>query len=50
MLLLICHLKIYIDTVIRHTSGFGADGVIITAASPSDQIISDANVRRKKVE
>ena len=39
----------YIDTVIRHTSGFGADGVIITAASPSDQIISDAmNACRKK--
>jgi predicted dehydrogenase/threonine dehydrogenase-like Zn-dependent dehydrogenase len=39
----------YIESVMRLTSGFGADGVIITAASPSNQIISDAmNACRKK--
>ena len=32
----------YINRVIRLTNGYGADGVIITAASSSHQIISDA--------
>jgi len=39
----------YVDKVIAHTDGFGADGVIITAASSSDEIIRKAmQVCRKK--
>lgn len=38
-----------IDQVARITDGYGADGVIITAASPSDEIISTAfKMCRKK--
>ncbi|MBF6617707.1 MAG: bi-domain-containing oxidoreductase [Candidimonas sp.] len=32
----------YIDVVLRHTDGMGADAVIITAAAASHQIISEA--------
>jgi len=32
----------YVDRVYRLTEGFGADAVIVTAASPSDAIISEA--------
>ena len=32
----------YVDQVFRLTDGVGADGVIITAATPSHQVISDA--------
>lgn len=39
----------YVDKVMRLTDGFGADGVIVTAASASDKVISDAmNACRKK--
>ncbi len=38
-----------LDQVARLTDGFGADGVIITAATPSDAVVSQAfNVCRKK--
>lgn len=38
-----------IDTVARITDGFGADGVIITAANTSDQVVSSAfKMCRKK--
>lgn len=37
------------DTVARMTDGFGADGVIITAATPSDSVVSGAfKMCRKK--
>jgi len=37
------------DTVARMTDGFGADGVIITAATPSDAVVSSAfKMCRKK--
>lgn len=32
----------YVEKVISHTEGFGADGVVITAASTSDEIIHSA--------
>ncbi len=39
----------YIDRVIALTDGLGADGVIITAATPSHQVVSDAfKASRKK--
>lgn len=39
----------YIDRVLKHTGGYGADAVIITAAGSSSQIVSDAmNACRKK--
>lgn len=39
----------YVQRVIGLTDGIGADGVIVTAASPSDEIISEAmNACRKK--
>ncbi len=39
----------YLDQVARLTDGFGADGVIITAASSSDEIVSSAfKLCRKK--
>jgi threonine dehydrogenase-like Zn-dependent dehydrogenase len=38
-----------VDFVLAHTEGIGADGVIITASSRSDQIISEAaRISRKK--
>ncbi len=38
-----------IDQVYRLTAGIGADGVIVTAATPSSQVISSAfNMCRKK--
>jgi predicted dehydrogenase/threonine dehydrogenase-like Zn-dependent dehydrogenase len=39
----------YIERVLKHSAGLGADAVIVTAASPSHQIISDAmQATRKK--
>jgi predicted dehydrogenase/threonine dehydrogenase-like Zn-dependent dehydrogenase len=39
----------YVEFAKKITDGFGADAVIITAASPSDQIVSDAaNACRKR--
>lgn len=39
----------YVDFARKVTHGFGADAVIITAATPSDQVVSDAaNSCRKK--
>lgn len=39
----------YVEKVLAHTDGFGADGVIITAASSSDTIMHEAmNACRKK--
>jgi len=39
----------YVDRVMKHSAGLGADAVIVTAASPSDQIISHAmQATRKK--
>lgn len=39
----------YVARALRASDGFGADGVIVTAASPSDKIISEAmNACRKK--
>jgi predicted dehydrogenase len=39
----------YVEKVIAHTDGFGADGVIVTAASSSDEIMHAAmNACRKK--
>jgi predicted dehydrogenase/threonine dehydrogenase-like Zn-dependent dehydrogenase len=32
----------YIERVLKHTDGLGADGVIVTAATESNQVISDA--------
>jgi predicted dehydrogenase/threonine dehydrogenase-like Zn-dependent dehydrogenase len=32
----------YIERVLKHTDGLGADGVIVTAATESSQVISDA--------
>lgn len=39
----------YIERVLKHTGGFGADAVVITAASPASTIISEAmQATRKK--
>lgn len=39
----------YVERVLKHTEGFGADAVVITAASPSSTIISEAmQATRKK--
>jgi predicted dehydrogenase len=39
----------YTERVLKHSAGVGADAVIVTAASPSHQIISDAmHATRKK--
>lgn len=39
----------YVERVLKHTGGFGADAVIVTAASPSNTIISEAmQATRKK--
>lgn len=32
----------YVERVIKHTQGMGADGVIVTAATPSNEVISEA--------
>lgn len=32
----------YVDRVLKHTGGIGADGVIVTAATESNQVISEA--------
>lgn len=40
---------VYIERVLKHTGGFGADAVIITAASPNSRIVSEAmQATRKK--
>lgn len=32
----------YVERVLKHTQGLGADGVIVTAATPSNEVISEA--------
>lgn len=32
----------YVERVLKHTRGLGADGVIVTAATPSNEVISEA--------
>lgn len=33
---------LYVERVLKHTQGLGADGVIVTAATPSHEVISEA--------